>query len=171
MISFPEMSINCNVFKEVSMELGKLMEIRLAKPHDSAGIAELEKQCFDDSWCDRDILSYICSETSMCYVAIRDGILAGYMLGRKILPEGEIYRIAVKEELRCRGIGYRLLTHALDEEGNLGVETVFLEVREKNTVARGLYLSAGFEEISVRKNYYKNPDDNAIIMIKGVKCK
>ena len=147
------------------------MDITFASPQDSAGIALLERECFDDPWCEKDILSYICSETSMCYVAIRDGALAGYILGRKILPEGEIYRVAVRSELRGRGIGYRLLSYAIERESCLGVETLFLEVREKNEAARRLYLAAGFEEISVRKNYYKNPNDNAVIMVKGVKCK
>ena len=106
----------------------------------------------------------------MCYVAVREGEICGYMLGRKILPEGEIYRVAVKADMRERGIGYRLLSGALESELLLGVETVFLEVREGNLAARRLYLAAGFEEISVRKNYYKNPTENAVIMIKGVKC-
>ena len=147
------------------------MEIRFASPQDSSLIRALEVECFDDSWCEKDILSYICSETSMCYVAIREGVLVGYMLGRKILPEGEIYRIAVAPAMRGRGIGYRLLSNALEKEAECGVETVFLEVREHNSAARALYLAASFEEISLRKNYYKNPDDNAIIMVKGVKCK
>ena len=132
------------------------MEIRAARASDSSIIASMESEYFSDSWSERDVLSYICSEASMCYVAVREGEICGYMLGRKILPEGEIYRVAVKADMRERGIGYRLLSGALESELLLGVETVFLEVREGNLAARRLYLAAGFEEISVRKNYYKN---------------
>ena len=146
------------------------MELRRATASDAEKIAVLEAECFPDAWEERDVLSCICSEGAMCFVAVRDGVTCGYILGRKILPEGEIYRIAVKPDMRGRGIGYRLLSFALSTEWDDGVETTFLEVREQNIVARRLYIAAGFEEISVRKNYYKNPTDNAIIMIKGLKC-
>jgi ribosomal-protein-alanine N-acetyltransferase len=76
----------------------------------------------------------------------------------------------IKKEKRERGIGSRLLLHAMKCEGEAGVESLFLEVREKNTAARRLYSSAGFAEIGFRKNYYKNPDDNAVIMFYGTKC-
>ena len=88
-----------------------------------------------------------------------------YFAGRKIPPEGEIYRIAVREDKRQRGVGYRLLSYALKTESGSGVETVFLEVRSKNTPARALYKAYGFKEIGIRKNYYQNPTDDAVIMV------
>ena len=75
----------------------------------------------------------------MCFVAIDDSGTVGYILGRKIPPEGEIYRIAVRPDKRQRGIGYRLLSYGLKTEYGEGVETVFLEVRSKNEAARALY--------------------------------
>ena len=146
------------------------MELRRATASDAKEIAAMEAEYFSDSWGERDILSYISSELAMCFSALDGGELIGYILGRKIVPEGEIYRVCVKAERRQRGVGYRLLSYALKTELGEGVETVFLEVREQNTAARRLYSAEGFEEISVRKNYYRNPTDNAIIMIKGLKC-
>lgn len=143
------------------------MEIRRARPDDATAIAEMEAKIFGDPWSQRDIFSYVCSETGMCYVALSDGEVVGYIIGRKIIPEGEIYRIAVREDKRERGIGYRLLSYALKTEGGLGVETVFLEVRSRNAAARALYLSYGFKEMGIRKNYYQNPPDDAVIMIKN----
>ena len=102
----------------------------------------------------------------MCFSAIADGVLVGYIIGRKIPPEGEIYRIAVREDKRQRGIGYRLLSYALKTELGHGVETVFLEVREKNLPARALYRAYGFKEMGIRKGYYQNPTDDAVIMVK-----
>ena len=145
------------------------MEIRRAIPDDATAIAEIEQNIFGDPWSRKDIFSYICSETGMCYTALIDGEVVGYIIGRKIIPEGEIYRVAVREDKRQRGIGYRLLSYAMKTECGAGVETVFLEVREKNIPARSLYRAYGFREISVRKNYYQNPTENAVVMIKDSK--
>ena len=141
------------------------MDIRRARPADAGQIAELEGMIFSDGWNETDITSYICQETGMCFVATDEGGVIGYIIGRKIPPEGEIYRIAVYPEKRQRGIGYRLLSYALKTEGGNGVETVFLEVRSKNAPAIALYKSYGFTECGKRKNYYQNPNDDAVIMV------
>ena len=132
---------------------------------DVAAIAEAEKEIFSDPWSEKDITAAISSEGSMCYSAIRDGRLAAYIIGRVIPPEGEIYRIATLPEYRRRGIAYRLLDYAVKTERGEGLESLFLEVREQNPSARALYSSYGFCEIGIRKNYYKNPSDNAILML------
>jgi ribosomal-protein-alanine acetyltransferase len=90
-----------------------------------------------------------------------------YVIGRLIAPEAEIYRVAVRTDKRRRGIGYRLLDYAIKTERGRGLESVFLEVRESNVPARNLYRAHGFREISLRKNYYHNPTENAVIMFKG----
>ena len=81
------------------------MEIRRARPCDAGQIAELEGMIFSDAWQETDITSYICSDLGMCFVATDENGVIGYILGRKIPPEGEIYRIAVHPERRQRGIG------------------------------------------------------------------
>lgn len=142
------------------------MEIRRSRPDDATAIAEMEMNIFGDPWSKKDIFSYICSDTGMCFTALDEGEPIAYIIGRKIPPEGEIYRIAVREDKRQRGIGCRLLSYALKTERGSGVETVFLEVRKKNLPARALYRSYGFTEIGERKNYYQNPIDDAVIMVK-----
>lgn len=142
------------------------MEIRRSLPCDANEICLMEAEYFTDPWGEKDILSYICSDDGMCYSALDEGVLIGYIIGRKIVPEGEIYRVAVRLDRRLRGVGYRLLSYALKTEGGKGVETVFLEVRSRNIGARRLYSSYGFKEISIRKNYYKDPSDDAVIMVK-----
>ena len=132
---------------------------------DSGAIAELERQIFSDPWSEESITATISTEGSMCYSAISDGELVGYIIARQIPPEGEIYRIATHPQKRRRGIAARLLLYAIKTERGRGLESLFLEVREENTPARKLYTECGFAEIGIRKNYYKNPDDNAIIML------
>ncbi len=142
------------------------MEIRRSRPDDATEIAEMEEKIFNDPWGKKDIFSYICSDLGMCFTATDESGVVGYIIGKKIPPEGEIYRIAVREDKRQRGVGYRLLSYALKTELGHGVESVFLEVRSQNLAARALYKAYGFKEISIRKNYYQNPTDDAVIMMK-----
>ena len=141
------------------------MEIRRTHPDDLAEIAEAEALIFSDPWTREDILSTLSSEGAMCYTAIRDNRAVAYIIGRIIPPEGEIYRIATLPEYRGRGIAYRLLDFAVKTEKGRGLESLFLEVRSQNAPARALYKSYGFVEIGVRKGYYKNPTDDAIVMM------
>ncbi len=141
------------------------MEIRRSLPSDAKYIAAAEEMIFPDPWSERDIISTISTEGSMCYTALSDGKPIAYVIGRIIPPEGEIYRIATLPEHRRRGVAYRLLDYAVKSERGHGLESLFLEVREKNIAARKLYTAYGFREIGIRKNYYKCPDDNAIIML------
>ena len=141
------------------------MEIRRARPVDAGEIAALEREIFSDPWSEGDISSYICREGAMCFTATDESGVVGYIIGTKIPPEGEIYRIAVRPDKRQRGIGYRLLSYGLKTEIGEGVETVFLEVRSRNVPAIALYKSYGFSECGKRKNYYQNPPDDAVVMI------
>lgn len=145
------------------------MELRRAVPDDAPKIQRLEEECFSDPWSEKDILSCICSEGGFTFCATEGEELLGYVFGRIIAPEGEIYRIAVRSERRGRGVGYRLLSYALKTEKGRGLETVFLEVRKRNAPAVALYRAYGFRDMGVRKNYYHNPDDDALLMVLGFK--
>lgn len=141
------------------------MEIRRSVPADAKEIAIAEAEIFSDPWSERDITDAITQSGSMCYTALSDGKVVAYIIARQISPEGEIYRIATLPDYRRRAIAYRLLDYAVKCERGKGLESLFLEVREKNIPARNLYKSYGFREIGMRKNYYKNPTDNAIVML------
>ena len=143
------------------------MEIRRMIPDDAPAVAELEGEIFPDPWQEKDIFSYICTPGGMCYSAISDGRVVAYILGRVIAPEGEIYRIATRVGYRRRGIAYRLLDYACKCERGRGLETLFLEVRSANVPARNLYRSYGFREVGVRKNYYRDPVDDAVVMLRA----
>ena len=145
------------------------MDFRRTLPDDATQIAALEAAIFPDPWSRDSVIETVCTEGAMCFTAVLEGRVIAYVLGRIIPPEGEIYRIAVREDKQRRGIGYRLLSYMMKTERGRGLETAFLEVREKNIAARGLYRAFGFEEMGMRKNYYQNPTDNAVIMIYGNK--
>ena len=143
------------------------MDFRRACALDAPKIAELEARIFSDAWSERSICDCICTEGGMCFVAVEGDELIAYVIGRLIAPEGEIYRVAVTPNKRQRGIGYRLLDYAVKTSRGKGLESIFLEVRSRNIPAIKLYTAYGFKRAGYRKNYYKNPDDDAIIMLKS----
>ena len=143
------------------------MDFRRSIPADATGIAALEEEIFSDAWSYRDIQDLICTEGGMCFTAIDGGEVIAYVIGRLIAPEGEIYRVAVAPHKRQRGIGYRLLDYAVKTSKGQGLERLFLEVRSKNITAIRLYTAYGFKEIGTRKNYYKDPQDDAIVMLRA----
>lgn len=143
------------------------MDFRRACALDTPKIAELEAEIFSDAWSERAICDCICTEGSMCFVAVDGEELIAYVIGRLIAPEGEIYRVAVTPKKRQRGIGYRLLDYSVKTSRGKGLESIFLEVRSQNIPAIKLYTAYGFKRAGYRKNYYKNPDDDAIIMLKS----
>lgn len=142
------------------------MNFRKASARDASKIAELEEKYFSDPWSERSVSDCICTEGAMCFVAQDGDRLVAYWLGRLIAPEGEVYRVAVDEPYRRRGIAYRLLDYGTKCARGSGLETLFLEVRARNTAAFGLYSAFGFRTLGIRKGYYKDPDDDAIMMIK-----
>lgn len=143
------------------------MEFRRACALDAPGIAQLEDEIFPDGWSQRDVADVICTDGAMCFVATDEGGVVAYILGRMIPPEGEIYRIAVRPDRRGRGIGYRLLDYGVKTSRGRGLESLFLEVRSRNIPAIRLYTSYGFRKIGIRKGYYKNPTDDAIVMLRA----
>ena len=143
------------------------MDFRRSIPADAKGIAALEAAIFPDPWGYRSVVDLISTEGAMCFTAVDNGEVVAYVIGRLIAPEGEIYRVAVAESHRRRGVAYRLLDYAVKTSRGKGLESLFLEVRSRNTPAINLYRAYGFNEIARRKGYYKNPDDDAIIMLKA----
>ena len=143
------------------------MEIRRSVPADAPEIAAAEALIFTDAWSERSISDLIATEGAMCYT-VKDGErVIAYLLGRVIAPEGEIYRIATLPLHRGRGVAYRLLDYAYKTEQGRGLEVLFLEVRTQNIAARSFYRAYGFKEVGIRKKYYTDPVDDAVIMLKA----
>ena len=94
-----------------------------------------------------------------------DDTVIAYAGAWMIFEEGHITNIAVREAFRGRGVG-RVLTKALIQyAANLGVQYMTLEVRKSNMVAQNMYKQLGFEKLSVRKRYYPDNQEDAILMV------
>jgi ribosomal-protein-alanine N-acetyltransferase len=139
--------------------------IRAATEHDLAAIHAIERASFGDPWAlegFRDLLDHQRAKMEVAVDAA--GELLGYAVAWYVADESEIANIAVAPGARRRGVGTLLLDRILRAAAEFGAATVFLEVRESNEEARKLYESRGFEEAGKRTKYYRQPEEDALIM-------
>ena len=121
-------------------------------------IFNLEKEIFKNSAFNRTYLdSLIKADNSFIYVYTISEKVCGYLMVLDSIDVYEILAIATIEEYRNKGIAQELLD-------KIKIKDIFLEVRESNQIAISFYKKNKFKEISIRKNYYSEPNENAIIM-------
>lgn len=138
--------------------------IRRMQAGDLEQVAELEKCCFSESWSYRLLEAGLYSDYDIYYVFEQEEKILGYCNLRILAGEGEVQRIAVLPQYRGRGLGRKMMEAMMNISRENQVTAVSLEVRESNTAARSLYESYGFAEEAVRKDYYHEPTENAVIM-------
>lgn len=139
-------------------------KISLATKADIADIASIEKECFSTPWSEKAILESMLSTTAF-YLSRENGIVTGYMGLSQIAGEGYVTNIAVLPQHRGKGIGSALLKHVISSCKN-NLEFISLEVRVSNNKAISLYEKFGFERVGLRKRFYTNPQEDALIMTK-----
>ena len=121
-------------------------------------IFNLEKEIFKSSAFNKSYLdALIKGDNSFIYAYLIDDKVSGYLMILDSIDVYEILAIATVEEYRNKGIAQELLD-------KIKTKDIFLEVRESNQVAINFYKKNKFNQISIRKNYYSEPNENAIIM-------
>ncbi len=140
--------------------------LRRAMLGDLSAIAGLEKIAFTDPWSPAEFRTLLDAPHIIFLVAVgvRDGSIVGYAIVSSVLDEAEILNLAVSPACRGVGAGGMLLDAGMSAAAAAGATAVFLEVRESNTAARGLYASRNFSEISRRGRYYKRPVEDALVL-------
>ena len=138
--------------------------IREMMEEDILLISEIEVLSFSDPWSYDTIKVGKDSRFDTWLVLLQDDVVMGYLVLRVIAFEGELLRIALRPECRGRGLAKKLMDQLVEYSKNNSVESLFLEVRNGNERARNLYRSYGFVETTIRKNYYRNPQEDAVVM-------
>ena len=128
-------------------------------------IARLEELCFSEPWSEEGILEAYRLGTKF-FAAEADKKLIGYIGIKAVIDEGYITNIAVFPEFRRRGVAKALLNKVFEFAKEKGLSFVSLEVRPSNTEAISLYEKTGFKEEGRRKNFYRLPLEDALIMTK-----
>jgi ribosomal-protein-alanine N-acetyltransferase len=143
------------------------LALRQMTEGDVAGVVALERAAYRFPWSEgifRDCLrvGYVCRVIDLA------GAVAGYGIMSMGAGEAHILNVCVREDLRCRGLGRRMLEYLLDRAHGAGMLEAFLEVRPSNVVAIRLYQALGFEQVGMRRGYYQAPggrEDAAVLRL------
>lgn len=141
--------------------------ITMAADH-VAQVAELERLCFADPWSENSVASELQNPLSLWLVALDGDTVAGYIGSQTVLDESDMMNVAVHPDYRRQGIAETLvleLAQCLKAKGSC---CLTLEVRASNEPAKKLYEKLGFEQVGCRKNYYRNPKEDALILKKSL---
>ena len=136
--------------------------IRMNESHVSA-VAELERQNFSDPWPDIAVRGELTNKLALWLVAMEDGEVVGYVGSQTVLQEADMMNIAVADSHRRRGIAKMLVEELIRQ---LDAYQLTLEVRASNAPAIALYEALGFLQMGLRKNYYRKPKEDALILRK-----
>lgn len=137
--------------------------LRDARVADAPAIGRIARASFARGMTDDEVRAELARAAAWLGVAEGEGRVLGYALVWVVADEAELHALAVAPGARGRGIGGRLLAHALAVAAARGARAMHLEVRAADAVAARLYARAGFEEVAVRRGYYADGDDARIM--------
>lgn len=150
----------------LSAEFTDITIERLASEDDLAGVLEVESESFTNPWT-REMYDWELQNQAVCHIYLvrtPDCRVAGFCAFWLIVDEIHINNVALRPAFRARGLGTALLTHVLAEARRLGASRATLEVRASNVGAQRLYARLGFAQTGVRRRYYTNPVEDAVIL-------
>lgn len=131
-------------------------------------LSGLDKKCVgNDGWSAESFISEVRKDNGIVLCFTENGNIVALLSGYFAEGEGDITSVAVDENFRRKGIAQKLITEFIKNLPE-NTENIFLEVRENNTPAINLYEKCGFEKLSLRKNFYSNPCENAVVMVKNL---
>src|SRR5262245_53791443 len=144
-----------------------------AQAEDAPALLALERRCFSHPWTMQHFREALADErTDVLVLRVRPDRtrpgteIVAYCVVQTVLDEAHIHDLGVEPGLRRQGLARRLLDVALGRASRLGARRAFLEVRQSNWPAVHLYRSLGFEVVSVRRDYYERPPEDALVLRK-----
>ena len=140
------------------------MTLREMTVEDLDQVMEIENALFSVPWSREGFFTYLIKDRSLFLVVEEKGRILGYCGLVYVLDEGEITNVAVREDRQREGIGHFMVDGMLRFAVELKLNVLYLEVRAGNGTAIRLYERLGFEKNGLRKNYYTDPTEDAILM-------
>lgn len=156
-------------FPKILSILNKNTEIEPMNEADIPYLADLEKANFSLPWSKKSLEEELANPNARFYTAKYNGEIAGYIGAFNVCGEVSVSSVVVKNELRNRGIGNKLLNTLEAVSRKENAEFITLEVRKSNETAQRLYAENGYETVGIRKGFYEKPKEDAILMTKYLK--
>jgi tRNA threonylcarbamoyl adenosine modification protein YeaZ/ribosomal-protein-alanine acetyltransferase len=144
---------------------GQPLSIRDLTDEDVPAVAEVEKRVFSDAWPAAFFHGELGQALVWARIAEVGGVLAGYLVAWVGAGAGHLGNLAVVPEARRRGVARALLEDLLARARELGAESLALEVRVSNTAAQALYRAYGFRLAGLRRGYYRDTGEDALVML------
>ena len=141
-----------------------VIHFRTLLPEDAEGVARVERESFPTPWSREDFWREASNGFACYIVALDDMEIIGFAGCWISFEEAQVTNIALTSTQRGRGLGKDLMTRLMCAAAARGAERMTLEVRPSNTPALRLYEGLGFAAIGVRKKYYQDNDEDAILM-------
>lgn len=142
----------------------KTMRVRTMTREDVEPVYKLSCESFSEPWSLESISKEVDNPVAIYKVAEEAGQVIAFGGMWQVIDEGEIINIAVQKDYQRQGIGQLILKQLIEESKARGIVLMHLEVRAGNTAAQQLYQKLGFKSIAVRKSYYHEPTEDAVIM-------
>jgi ribosomal-protein-alanine N-acetyltransferase len=141
--------------------------VRKFRPEDADAVMAIAAESPEAAnWSKESYLRSAKVNGSLTLAMEAEGEVSGFLVGRQIGDQAEVFNLAVKYKHRRKGVGTALLAAALEEFALAGAKRVYLEVRESNSGGIAFYDRHGFAKTGLRKGYYREPDEAAVTMEK-----
>ena len=129
-------------------------------------VLEIERASYPSPWSVKAFANEMMSASSVNIVAMEAMSVVGFLVAWIVVDQLHVANIAVAGDHRRRGVGGAMMKWLLAEAAQRGCATSTLEVRESNRAARSMYSQLGYRSVSIRKTYYSNPQEDAVVMMK-----
>jgi ribosomal-protein-alanine N-acetyltransferase len=151
------------------IEVNSAAQVRFMKKEDIDQVLLIERRSFPAPWSKQAYLSELNNKFARYFVLLEGEQVIGYSGMWVFAGESHITTIAVHPDYRSLGYGRMLMLTLIEYSKQRGVDTMILEVRVSNSFAIKLYAGLGFKRIGVRRNYYIETREDAIVMLRHLK--
>ena len=143
-----------------------MIKIREMQLDDLEQVMTIEEANFSVPWTETGFFTFLLREDTLFLVAEEGEKILGYCGVVTVQDEGDITNVAVEKNSQNQGIGKKLLEEMFQRTQKAGVCRLFLEVRAGNAAALHLYEKMGFVQMGIRKNYYEQPLEDGVVMMR-----